>query len=311
MIAPMESPGPSSPRGIRIHPDAVVHRDAWLEGDVEVGPRTRIGPGCLLIGTVGPVTVGSDCQLIANVTLTGPVTLGDGNVLYPQVCLGLPPQDLGFAATTAGPGCVIGHRNTFREGVSVHRGKTAEPTRIGNGNTWMTASHLGHDGVVGNGCTIGTGSVLGGHVVVEDRVTMGRLATMHQFARLGHDSVVEDTGGVSNGLAPWFVCQSINAATHVNHAGLQRAHADAADVLAIEWVFEVLYRSGDTPFQALPRLRARAGEPIVDDYLRFIESSPRGLCHGTGRASRGHLHEGAHSSATEGIEGAPARNTLP
>lgn len=302
----------AAPRGIRVHPDAVVHPDAWLEGDVEVGPRTHVGPGCMLLGTVGPVSVGADCRLLANVTLCGPLTLGDGNVLYPQVCIGLPPQDLGFAATTAGPGCVVGHRNVFREGVSVHRGKTAEPTRIGDGNHWMAASHLGHDGVVANGCTIGTGSVLGGHVVIEDRVTIGRRTAMHQFARLGHDSVVEDTGAVTTGLPPWFVCQSINAATNVNHAGLRRANASAAEVLAVEWVFDVLYRSGDTPYQALPRLRERAGEPVIDDYLRFIEASPRGLCHGAGRARRGHVHDGANAKVTADGDGAtPGRNTLP
>lgn len=307
----MESSPIAAQRGVRIHPEAVVHADAWLEGDVEVGPRTRVGPGCMLLGTVGPVSVGADCQLLANVTLCGPLSLGDGNVLYPQVCIGLPPQDLGFAATTAGPGCVVGHRNVFREGVTVHRGKTSEPTRIGDGNHWMAHSHLGHDGVVADGCTIGTGSALGGHVVIEDRVTIGRRTAMHQFARLGHDSVVEDTGAVTTGLAPWFVSQSINAATNVNHAGLRQARASAADILAVEWVFDVLYRSGDTPYQSLPRLRARAGEPIIDDYLRFIEASPRGLCHGSVRARRGHLHDGANATASaDGNEAAPGRNTL-
>ena len=307
----METSPIAAQRGVRIHPEAVVHADAWLEGDVEVGPRTRVGPGCMLLGTVGPVSVGADCQLLANVTLCGPLSLGDGNVLYPQVCIGLPPQDLGFAATTAGPGCVVGHRNVFREGVTVHRGKTSEPTRIGDGNHWMAHSHLGHDGVVADGCTIGTGSALGGHVVIEDRVTIGRRTAMHQFARLGHDSVVEDTGAVTTGLAPWFVSQSINAATNVNHAGLRQARASAADILAVEWVFDVLYRSGETPYQSLPRLRARAGEPIIDDYLRFIEASPRGLCHGSVRARRGHLHDGANATASaDGNEAAPGRNTL-
>jgi UDP-N-acetylglucosamine acyltransferase len=165
--------------------------------------------------------------------------------------------------------------------------------------------------VVADGCTIGTGSALGGHVVIEDRVTIGRRTAMHQFARLGHDSVVEDTGAVTTGLAPWFVSQSINAATNVNHAGLRQARASAADILAVEWVFDVLYRSGETPYQSLPRLRARAGEPIIDDYLRFIEASPRGLCHGSVRARRGHLHDGANATASADCnEAAPGRNTL-
>jgi hypothetical protein len=108
------------------------------------------------------------------------------------------------------------------------------------------------------------------------------------------------------------VSQSINAATQVNLAGLRRAHATADEVRAVEWVFEVLYRSGDTPYQALPRLRARAGEPVIDDYLRFIDASPRGLCHGVGRARRGLLHTGANATVmAEGNDAAPVPNTLP
>ena len=48
-----------------------------------------------------------------------------------------------------------------------------EPTRIGDGNYWMTNTHLGHDGVVANNCIIGSGAVLGGHVVIDDKVIIG------------------------------------------------------------------------------------------------------------------------------------------
>lgn len=100
--------------GPNIHPEATVHPSAVVEGDVSVGPRTRIGPGCIVWGTVGPVRIGSDCTLVAHATVNGPITIGDGNVLYPNACLGFAPQDLGFDAGSPGPGCVIGNRNVFR-----------------------------------------------------------------------------------------------------------------------------------------------------------------------------------------------------
>jgi UDP-N-acetylglucosamine acyltransferase len=301
----MHSSPPGTPRGVRIHPSAAVHPGAILEGDVDVGPGCTIGPGCLVLGTTGPVSVGADCTLVANVTLNGPISLGRGNLLYPNVCLGFAPQDLGFDASTGGSGCVIGDGNVFREGATVHRGKTTEPTRIGNGTLWMAGSHLGHDGEVGDGCTIGAGSVLGGHVHLERDVTIGAMCAVHQFARAGRGSVLTDTSGFTTGLPPWFVCTSINAATSVNVDGLHRAGATERAVASVRWVFDALYRSDRTPQQAIPDLEERREDEVVADYLRFMSLATRGICHGAGRDSR--------ANRAEAPEGPAAReaNTLP
>ena len=62
----MTSSTPVAPAGTRVHPDATVHRSAVIEGDVEIGPGTTLGPGCVVLGTVGPVRIGADCTLVAN-----------------------------------------------------------------------------------------------------------------------------------------------------------------------------------------------------------------------------------------------------
>ena len=62
----MTSSTPVAPAGARVHPDATVHRTAVIEGDVEIGPGTTIGPGCVVLGTVGPVRIGAGCTLVAN-----------------------------------------------------------------------------------------------------------------------------------------------------------------------------------------------------------------------------------------------------
>ena len=284
----MMCPQPATQTGTRIHPDAIIHRTAVVEGGVEIGARTTIGPGCLVLGTVGPVKIGADCPLIANAIVNGPIELGDRNVLYPSVCLGFAPQDIGFDASKGGAGCVIGSRNTFREGTTVHRGKTADPTRIGDGNYWMTNTHLGHDGVVANNCIIGSGSVLGGHVEVADKVIIGGLAAMHQFARAGRGSFISGCSGVTNALPPWFICTSIDVAASVNLIGLRRSGATRETIETTRWVFKMLYRSDCAPQQAMPLLEARAGDPVVDEYIAFIKASKRGICHGSGRARRGH-----------------------
>lgn len=293
-----------APRGIRIHPSATVHPGAILDGDVEVGAGCTIGPGCLVLGTAGPVTIADGCTLIANVTLNGPIAIGRENVIYPNACLGFAPQDLGFDASKGGSGCVIGDQNVFREGATVHRGKTAAPTRIGSGTHWMANSHLGHDGEVSDGCTIGAGSVLGGHVHLERDVTIGAMCALHQFARAGHGSVVTDTAGFSTGLPPWFVCTSINAATSVNLDGLQRAGATDRVVASVQWVFDALYHADCAPQQAIPALEERREDAVVADYLRFLSSATRGICHGAGRANRDDRSNAPSAS------GARAANTL-
>jgi len=286
----MSSPAHAALRGIRIDPTATVHPSASLEGDVVIGPGTEVGPGCVLQGMAGPVIIGAECRLVAAVSVMGPITIGDRNTMYPHVCLGFPPQDLGFDPAAPGSGCVIGHGNVFREGATVHRGKTVDPTRIGDRNLWMANSHLGHDGVVGNDCSIGTGTVLGGHVVVEDLVTMRGAAAMHQFARAGRGSSLVGAGAVSTSLPPWFECTSINATTGINADGLRRDGADEARINAVQWTYDTLYASGSTPQQAFALLETRAGNAVVDECLAFVRQSPRGICHGAGRAGRGMVH---------------------
>jgi UDP-N-acetylglucosamine acyltransferase len=273
--------------GPRVHPDARVHASAIIEGDVEIGAGTVIGPGSIVLGTVGPVRIGSGCTLVAHAMVNGPITIGDSNVLYPNACLGFAPQDLGFDPGKPGPGCVIGDGNTFREGVTVHRGKTSEPTRIGNRNYWMTNTHLGHDGVVGNNCIFGSGAVLGGHVEVADSVILGGLAALHQFVRVGHHCFISGAAGVTQDLPPWFMATAINVAGSINIVGLRRSGATPEKIATVRWVYRMVYRSGATPQQALELLRERAGDPIVDEYIEFITSSKRGICHGAGRATRG------------------------
>ncbi|MFO0963523.1 MAG: acyl-ACP--UDP-N-acetylglucosamine O-acyltransferase [Phycisphaerales bacterium] len=283
--------------GVRIHPTASVHPTAFLEGDVEIGAHTVVGPGCVVWGLVGPVRVGAHCQLLVRCNLTGPLVLGDRNILYPNVSLGFSPQDVGFDPNSPGPGCIIGDGNTFRENVTIHRGKTAEPTRIGNSNYWMTNSHVGHDSVVGNNCIIATNSALAGHVEIADRVIFGGVATIHQFTRVGRGAMLGGLTGISMDLPPFFMTTSINLAGSINLVGLRRSGASVKQIDTVRWVYKTIYRSGSTPQQALPILRERAGDPLVDEYIAFIASSKRGICHGAGRTSRG--HGGARNATPE------------
>lgn len=273
--------------GANVHPDASVHPTAIIDGDVSIGPGTVVGPGCIILGTLGPVRIGTGCTLVARAIVNGPVTIGDGNVLYPNSCIGFAPQETDFDPQSAGAGCIIGNRNTFREGATVHRGTGVRPTQMGDSNYWMTNTHLGHGGSVGSHCIFASACVIAAHVEVGDRVIIGGCTAIHQFVRLGRGSFVSGAIGLGLDLPPWFMATGNNLAASVNLVGLRRSGATAEDVHDVRWCFKAIYRSGGTPQQAVPALLERASRPAVAECLAFITSTKRGICHGLGHAGRG------------------------
>ena len=265
----------------RIHPSAVVL------GEVTLAPDAEIGPFCVIEGCPGPVVIGSGTRLLHRVTIQGPCTIGERNTLYPGVTLGLPPQDLGFSPADPGPGVVVGHDNVFREGVTVHRGKTQSPTRIGDHNYFMVNAHAGHDCVIGDRNIFANGVLLAGHVEVADRVIMGGNATVHQFCRVGRGAMVGGLTGFSLDLPPFFMVTGINIAGSMNMIGMRRSGMPRDQIDAVRWVYKVLQRSRMPMPERVRELETRAGEPIVDEYIAFVKSSKRGIVPGEGTVMRG------------------------
>jgi UDP-N-acetylglucosamine acyltransferase len=265
----------------RIHPSAVVL------GDVALAPDVEVGPFCVIEGCPGPVTIGAGTRLLHRVTVQGPCSIGERNTMYPGATIGLPPQDLGFNPAEPGPGVVVGHDNVFRECVSIHRGKTQAPTRIGNHNYFMVNSHAGHDCVIGDRNIFANGTLLAGHVEVADRVITGGNSTIHQFCRVGRGAFVGGLTGFSLDLPPFFMTTGINIAGSINVIGMRRSGMSRSDIDTVKWVYKVLQRSQLPNPAKLEALRARAGDPVVDEYIAFVAASKRGIVPGEGTVMRG------------------------
>ena len=265
----------------RIHPSAVIL------GDVTLAPDAEVGPFCVIEGCPGPVTIGAGTRLLHRVTVQGPCTIGERNTFYPGVTLGLPPQDLGFDPAQPGPGLVMGHENVVREGVTLHRGKTQSPTRVGDGNYFMVNSHVGHDSVVGNRNIFANGTLLAGHVEVADRVIFGGGSMVHQFCRVGRGAFVGGLTGFSLDLPPFFMVTGINIAGSMNVVGMRRSGMPREQIETVRWVYKVLQRSRIPMPERVKELETRAGDPIVDEYVAFVKASKRGIVPGEGTVMRG------------------------
>lgn len=266
---------------------AQIHPTSAIEGDVQLADDVVIGPQCVL---TGPITIAAGTRLIGHAYLNGPLTLGAKNVIYPFACLGFAPQHAKFDPNKPGLGLVIGSGNTFREHVTVHRAYTDEgPTRIGNNNYFMVNSHVGHDSILGDNNTFVNAALVAGHVQIGDRTLFAGGGAVHQFCRVGDGAMIAAMTYSTLDVPPWFMLTSINMTGSVNLVGLRRNGFTSEQISEVRWVHRTLCRSGLPVANALERLREKMNSPIIADYVRFIESSRRGVCTGRARQIRGNV----------------------
>lgn len=259
----------------RIHPTAIVDPRVELADDVEIGPYCMIE---------GRIRIGAGTRLRGHCFMQGPMTIGEGNDFWPFCCIGVAPQTLHFDPSMEGPGTVIGDRNIFREHSSVHRSiHETEPTRIGNQNLFMDSAHAGHDVIMGDRIVLANGSAVAGHVIIEDDVIIGGNAAVHQFVRIGRGAMLSGLAGTALDVMPWFMVTRLNVAGSFNRIGLKRHGFSREEIHTVRWIHQIFCRKGLQVSEATDLLTERRGEPIIDDYLRFLEASTRPICTMKGR----------------------------
>jgi carbonic anhydrase/acetyltransferase-like protein (isoleucine patch superfamily) len=116
----------------RIDPNAYVHPDAVVIGDVTLGPETTIWPSAVLRGDYGAIVVGAR------------TSIQDGTVIH---------AGPGFP-TTVGNGCVVGHL-VHLEGCTLE-----DECLVGSGAVVL------HYAVISSGATVGAGAVIPGRMHV-------------------------------------------------------------------------------------------------------------------------------------------------
>jgi UDP-N-acetylglucosamine acyltransferase len=254
-----------------IHPTAVVDPQA------EISPEADIGPYCI-IGA--KVAIGARTRLMAHVFLEGKLSIGEDNLFYPYCSCGVAPQDKkyrGEASETR-----IGHRNTIREFVTIHRGTQGGGmvTSIGDDNLLMAYVHVAHDVLIGNKTILANGVTFAGHVVVEDYVNIGGLSAIHQFVRIGAHSIVGSYTVIKQDILPYSMTASDHEA-HIygaNRVGLERRGFTVEDIEPLQNAFRLLTRSGLNTSQAISKIEEEV--PPTDQVrqvLEFIRTSRHGF----------------------------------
>lgn len=252
-----------------IHPTAVVHPDARVGEDCEIGPYSVIG---------GHVNLGEGCRLHAHVIIDGHTTLGAENEVFPFACLGLKTQDLKWKGGVSRT--VIGDHNTFREHVTIHSATNdGDATVIGSHNNLLAYTHVAHDCRLGNHIVMSNVATLAGHVIVEDHAIVGGLAAVHQFCRIGRMSIIGGCSKVVQDVPPYMMADGNPASTRtVNKVGMERNGVSDEAQAALRQAFKILFREGLTISNALTRLEADfSGLPELQYLIQFVRTSERGI----------------------------------
>ena len=259
-----------------IHPTAIVHPSARLaegvevhayaiiEADVEIGAGTVVGP----FAVIGAGT-----------------RMGCGNRIYASAQVGVAPQDLKHLPGAVGK-TIIGDNNIIREFVTISSstvyGKEEDAqkaTRIGNNCLLMATAHVAHDCVLGDGVIMANGAALAGHVTVQDRVSIGGLAGIHQFCVLGTHAFIGGMSRISQDVLPYMLIEGNPAKCYgPNTVGLQRAGFTSEQIQRIRRMYKLLYRSQMNTTQAVERIQQEIPDcPERQTILNFIAASKRGL----------------------------------
>jgi UDP-N-acetylglucosamine acyltransferase len=152
-------------------------------------------------------------------------------------------------------------------------------TRLGSHSNLLAYSHLAHDVSVGDRVVISNVGTLAGHVVVEDDVTIGGLAAVHQFCRIGRMSFIGGCSKVVQDVLPFMLADGNPAETRtINKVGMERNGLSEEVQATLRAAYKILFREGLTIPNALARIESELPQaPELLHLVQFARRSERGI----------------------------------
>ncbi len=255
----------------------IIHKTAIIDKSVKIGENVNIGPYCI----VGKnVEIGDGCILHSNVLIFKNTTIGENNTFAHSAVIGTDPQDLKYSPDDE-TWLTIGNNNKFREFVTINRSATIEEkTSIGDNNLFMAYVHVAHNCQISNKIIIANSVQLAGHIHIEDFVIIGGATAIHQFVKIGKHAFVGGASGVKKDVPPYTRGEGMPyRVIGLNSVGLKRKGFSTEQVASIKEVYKIFYAAGLNTSQALSTAKNLFHlKEEQKEYIKFIESSTRGIC---------------------------------
>ena len=253
----------------KIHPAAIVSPEAKISSDVEIGPFAIIE---------NDVEIGEGTIVHNNANIKAGARIGKNNIIYPYSVLAAIPQDLKFKGQYSQ--LVIGDNNTVREFVTISRSTIeGNKTIVGNNCLFMANCHTGHDCIIGDNCIVVNSVALAGHVVLEDNVVLGGLVGVHQFCKIGRNTMIGAHSMVVKDVPPYALFSG-NPLHYegLNIVGLRRRNFKPETIEEIKKAYNLIYSSGLNVSQAVQKIKSNLEQTEeIKHLVTFIESAGRGI----------------------------------
>lgn len=255
-----------------IHPTAIVEKGAELGVGVHIGPYAIVGPH---------VKLGDGCWVQSHALISGHTSMGEKNEIFAFASVGNVPQDLkhkGEITTLE-----IGRENKIREYCTLQPGTVngGGKTVIGDGNLLMAYTHVAHDCFLGNKNIMANGAQLAGHVTIHNEAIVSSLAGVHQFCRIGDNSLIAAGAMVAQDVPPFVLVQGDRATVRgLNVVGLKRKGFTAEKLRALKNAYRIMFLTGaPTVDGALEECRKQGllEHSEIVSFVEFIKSSKRGV----------------------------------
>ncbi|MDC3122044.1 acyl-ACP--UDP-N-acetylglucosamine O-acyltransferase [Prochlorococcus sp. AH-716-J21] len=237
----------SSPNGVKVHQNSYVDPSAELHDGVLISQGAIVGPN---------VTIGAGTEIGPNAVITGKTKIGINNKVFPNVYIGLDPQDLKYKG--APTEVIIGDNNTFRECVTINKATyEGEKTIIGNNNLLMAYTHIGHNCELGNGIVISNSVQVAGHVKVEDKAIIGGCLGIHQFVHIGYLAMIGGMTRVDRDVPPFCLAEGHPGRLRgLNRIGIKRSglmENKDFDLKLLQNTWNLLFKSNDSISNSLEK----------------------------------------------------------
>ncbi|HHT9111990.1 MAG: acyl-ACP--UDP-N-acetylglucosamine O-acyltransferase [Planctomycetes bacterium] len=255
---------------MKIHKSAIVHPDAVLGEEVEIGPFSIIGAN---------VTIGEGTIIKNHVTITGNTSIGKNNIIHPNAVLGAEPQDLKYRGE-----CTfleMGDNNVVREGVTINAGTAGggSKTVVGDNNFFMACAHVAHDCIIEDNVLLANGVLLGGHIMIERGAKLMGLVGIQPFVTIGRYAYVGGHTRIVQDVPPYVIIEGHPAKIRqVNVVGLEREGFSKEQIDEIKNAFRVLFRSDElNRSKAMEELeRQNDVSPEIRHLVTFLRNADKG-----------------------------------
>jgi UDP-N-acetylglucosamine acyltransferase len=251
-----------------IHPSAIVHPDAKIGDNVEVGPFSVIDQN---------VEIGEGTIVGPHVVINGHTVIGKSNHFYQFSSIGEANQDKKYKGEPTKT--IIGDNNVIRESCTIHRGTTQDKqvTQIGNDNLLMAYTHIAHDCLIGNNIIIANSSNIAGHVVIDDWAILGGFSGVHQFCHIGAHAFLGIRSHVTQDILP-FTLFAEGAPRSINVEGIKRRGFSGQDISLLRKAYRLIFRQGLRVEEAVAAVNELSEQSeVLKTVTKFIEGSARGI----------------------------------